>query len=51
MIQARKIVSVTAEDDWFRLVVDSETVAVCPRTTSREIHRHKACATRASPQP
>jgi hypothetical protein len=44
MIHAGKTVTVHAEDDSFRLVIDGETVAVVPRTTSREIHRYKAYA-------
>jgi hypothetical protein len=44
MIHARKIVTVTADDCSFRLDIDGETVAVLPRTTSREIHRYKATA-------
>jgi hypothetical protein len=39
---------VIAEDDSFHLGIDGETVAVVPRTTTREIHRYKA---HASPQP
>jgi len=42
MIHARKIVTVTAEDHSFRLDIDGDTVAIVPRTTSREIHRYKA---------
>ena len=45
MIHARKIVTVTAEDDLFKLVIDDETVAIVPRTTTREVHRYKAYAT------
>jgi len=33
MIHARKVVTVTAEDDQFRLTIDGESVAVIPRTT------------------
>jgi transposase InsO family protein len=46
MIHARKIVTVTASDHSFELQVDGEVVAVVPRTTSREVHRYKAYATR-----
>jgi hypothetical protein len=42
---ARKIVTVITENNSFRLVIDGETVAVVPRTTSREIDRYKAYAT------
>jgi transposase InsO family protein len=45
MTHAGKTVTVTAENSSFRLVIDGETVAVVPRTTSREIHRYKAYAT------
>ena len=45
MTHAGKIVTVTCENDSFRLVIDGETVGVVPRTTSREIDRHKAYAT------
>ena len=47
MIHARKIVTVTATDDSFRISLDSETISVIPRATTREIHRYKAYATRA----
>jgi len=47
MIHARKIVNVTATDDSFRISLDSETIFVVPRATTREIHRYKAYATRA----
>ncbi len=42
MIHAGQIVTVIAEDGQFRLVIGGETVAVVPRTTTREIHRYKA---------
>jgi hypothetical protein len=45
MIHARKTVTVTAEDDRFTLVIDDETLAVVPRTTTREVQRYKAYAT------
>lgn len=51
MIHARKTVTVTADDHSFQIGIDGETVSVVPRTTSREIHRYKACATRASSRP
>jgi transposase InsO family protein len=44
MIHARKTVTVTAEDDSFTLAIDGETVAVVPRTTTREVHRYKLYA-------
>jgi hypothetical protein len=45
MTHARKIVTVVADNNSFRLVIDGETVAVVPRTTSREVDRYKAYAT------
>jgi hypothetical protein len=45
MTHAGKIVTVLSQDDSFRLVIDGETVAVVPRTTSGEIARYKAYAT------
>ena len=47
MIHARKAVAVTADDHSFRISVDSETISVVLRTSTREIHRYKAYATRA----
>ena len=44
LIHAGKIVTVTAEDNSFRLVIDGQAVGVVPRTTTREIHRYKAYA-------
>jgi hypothetical protein len=44
MIHARKTVTVTAQDDSFTLVIDGETVAVVPRTTTREVARYKLYA-------
>jgi hypothetical protein len=35
MIHARKIVTVTDDDDTFQLDVDSQTVAIVPRTSGR----------------
>jgi hypothetical protein len=45
MTHAGKIVTVVTQTDSFRLVIDGETVAVVPRTTSQEIDRFKAHAT------
>ena len=39
MTHAGKIVTVIPENNSFRLVIDGDTVAVVPRTTSREIDR------------
>ena len=46
MTHAGKIATVLSEDNSFRLVIDGETVAVVPRTTTREIDRYKAHAIR-----
>jgi len=45
MTHARKIVTVVPETNTFRLVIDGDTVATVPRTTSHEIGRYKAYAT------
>ena len=45
MIHAGKIATVICEDSHFRVVIDGETAAVVPRTTTSEIHRYKANAT------
>jgi Integrase core domain len=45
MTHAGRIVTVTCENNTFRLVIDGETVGVVPRTTSHEIDRYKAYAT------
>jgi transposase InsO family protein len=44
LVHAGKIVTVTAEDHAFRLVIDGQLVGVVPRTTTSEIHRYKAYA-------
>jgi transposase InsO family protein len=49
LIHAGKIVTVTAEDHSFRLVIDGQAAGVVPRTTASEIHRYKAYA--AHPRP
>jgi len=46
MTHAGKIVTVISEDNSFRLVTDGDTIATVPRTTSDEINRYKAHATR-----
>ena len=51
MIHARKIVTVTADDDIFQLDVDGQTVATVPRTSGREIHRYEAYATQQPRRP
>ena len=45
MTHAGKIVTVITENNSFRLVIDGETAAVVPRTTSCEIARYKAYTT------
>jgi len=50
MAHAGKTVNVTCEHDNFRLSFDGETVRVVPRTTSTEIDRYKARATRTRKQ-
>ncbi len=49
LIHAGKMVTVTAEDHSFRLVIDGQAVGVVPRTTTSVIHRYKAYA--AHPRP
>jgi hypothetical protein len=46
MTHAGKVVTVVCENNCFRLVIDGEDVRVVPRTTSRQIDRYKAYATR-----
>jgi hypothetical protein len=46
MTHAGKIVTVVPETNAFRLVIDGDTVAAVPRTTSHDIGRFKAYATR-----
>jgi hypothetical protein len=45
MIHAGKIATVICEDTHFRVVIDGETAAMVPRTTTSEIHRYKVNAT------
>jgi hypothetical protein len=45
MIHAGKTATVTCENTHFRVVIDGETAAVVPRTTTSEVHRYKANAT------
>jgi hypothetical protein len=47
MIHAGETATVTCENNHFRVVIDGETAAVVPHTTTSEIHRHKANATQA----
>jgi transposase InsO family protein len=46
MTHAGKIATVICETNSFRLVIDGDTIAEVPRTTSQEISRYKAYATR-----
>jgi hypothetical protein len=45
MIHAGKTATVICEDTHFRVVIDGDTAALVPRTTTSEIHRYKANAT------
>ena len=45
MIHAGKTATVICENNHFQVIIDGETAAVVPRTTSSEIHRYKANAT------
>jgi hypothetical protein len=45
MIHAGKTATVICENNHFRVVIDGETAAMMPRTTTSEIHRYKANAT------
>jgi len=50
MIHAGKTATVICENSHFRLVIDGETIAVVPRTTTSEVHRYKANATHPIPE-
>jgi hypothetical protein len=45
MIHAGQTATVICENTHFRVVIDGETAAVVPRTTTSEVHRYKANAT------
>ena len=45
MIHAGKTAAVICENNHFRVVIDGETAAVVPRTTTSDVHRYKANAT------
>ena len=45
MIHAGKTATVICEDTIFQVIIDGETAAVVPRTTTSEVHRYKANAT------
>jgi hypothetical protein len=45
MTHAGKTATVICENNHFRVVIDGETAAVVPRTTTSEVHRYKANAT------
>jgi len=49
LIHAGKIVTITAEENSFRLLIEGQAVRVVPRITTREIHRYKAYAARPRP--
>ena len=49
MIHARKTATVICENNHFRVIIDGETAAVVPRTTTSEIRRYKANATDKRP--
>ena len=51
MIHAGKTATVICENNHFRVVIDGETAAVVPRTTTSEVHRYKANATDKRTQP
>jgi hypothetical protein len=51
MIHAGKTATVICENTCFRVVIDGETAAVVPRTTTSEVHRYKANATDKRTQP
>jgi transposase InsO family protein len=51
MIHAGKTATVICENTHFRVVIDGETAAVVPRTTTSEVHRYKANATDKRTQP
>ena len=51
MIHAGKTATVICENNHFRVVIDGETAAVVPRTTTSEVHRYKANATDKRSQP
>jgi len=44
MIHAGKTAIMTCENNHFRIVIDAETAAPVPPTTTSEIHRYKANA-------
>jgi hypothetical protein len=50
MTHAGKIAIIICEKDTFRLVIDGDTIAEVPRTTSHEIGRYKAYATHKRPR-
>jgi hypothetical protein len=52
MIHAGKTATVICDNTHFRVVIDGETAAVVPRTTTSEVHRYKANTThRGEPLP
>jgi hypothetical protein len=51
MIHAGKTATVICENNHFRVVIDGETAAVVPRTTTSEVRRCKANATDTRTRP
>jgi hypothetical protein len=45
MIHAGKTATVICENNHFQVIIDGETAAVAPHTTTSEIHRYEANAT------
>jgi hypothetical protein len=45
VLAAGKTATVICENNCFRVVIDGETAAVVPRTTTSEVHPYKANAT------
>jgi hypothetical protein len=50
MTHAGKTITVIPDSNSFRVVIDGETAVIVPRTTSTEIDRYKAHATRTRKQ-
>jgi hypothetical protein len=47
-IHAGKTATFICDNDHFHVIIDGETAAVVPRTTTSEVHRYKANAARRS---
>jgi hypothetical protein len=48
MIHAGKTATIICENNHFQVIIDAETAAIVPRTTTSEIRRYKANATQHS---